>query len=233
MAGFGYEGGYSNPYKQQDPNPWGGYKSYGGSSGYNSYRKTFGNAAGMDAIKTFKASTGGGTGGAGGGVPQMPYKPEGQQVQDLIDPLAKAGAGLLDPSSAYHQRMRSELTEGIGRTSEAQQRAAALRAAQSGLGAGASPELLETQADIGRSGLESMGDASAQAMLGGIGLGGQLLSPALSGQLGLQGQQLQAYLAQQAALQDQEAMKFQQAMAQQQLQQQMLLQQMALMGGMY
>jgi hypothetical protein len=174
----------------------------------------------------------------------MPYQPKGPQVQSLVDPLAKAGRGLLDPSSAYHQRMQGQLSEGIGKTSAAQQRAAALRAAQSGMGGGASPELLETQADIGRSGIEATGDAYAQAMLGGMQAGGQMLSSGLSGQLGLSGQQLQGYLGQQQgaqrqqemqyqAAQDRQAMQFQQQLQQQRQQQEMMLAQMQMMGGMF
>jgi hypothetical protein len=163
----------------------------------------------------------------------MPYQPQGPKAQSLIDPLASTGQGLLDPSSAYHQRMQSQLSEGIGKTSAAQQRAAALRAAQAGMGGGASPELLETQADIGRSGLEATGDAYGRAMLGGMELGGQQLGTALSGQLGQQGQQLQGYLAQQQGAANQEAQRFQAALEQQRMQQQMLLQQMQMYGSMF
>jgi hypothetical protein len=174
----------------------------------------------------------------------MPYQPKGPQVQGLVDPLAQAGKGLLDPSSAYHQRMQSQLSEGIGKTSAAQQRAAALRAAQAGMGGGASPELLETQADIGRSGLEATGDAYAQAMLGGMTAGGQMLSSGMQGQLGLSGQQQQGYIAQQQAkqrqqemqqqaAQRQQEMQFQQQLEQQRMQQQIFMQQMQMYGGMY
>lgn len=187
-------------------------------------------------------STGFSGGGGGGGGATMPYQPGAPKVQNLIDPLAQAGKGLLDPNSAYSQRMRTELSEDIGGQAEAQQRAAALRAARSGLGAGASPELLETQGQIGQQGLEAYGDASARALLGGMQLGGQLLNPALQGQLGLQGQQLQGFLsqqesnaqkdlAQQQLAQQQAQMQFQAQMAQQQMANDMMLRQLSVYSG--
>lgn len=164
--------------------------------------------------------------------PQMPYNPGGGAAAGSAGTLADAGAGLLDPSSAYSRRMRSEISEGIGQQTAAQQRSAALRAAQSGLGAGASPELMEMQGEIGREGLRAQGDADAQAVLGGMQLGGNMLGAALGPQTTLQGHNLSGFLTQQQlganqSLQNQ-ALQHQSAMQQQQLQVQAQLQQQAL-----
>ncbi len=104
--------------------------------------------------------------------------------------LTSTGAGLLDPSSDYMQRLLDESAEGIGKTGAAQERAAALRAARSGLGAGASPEMLEMQGDIGRSTMSAIGDANAGIRLGGMGLGAQMLGQGMSGDISMRGQDI-------------------------------------------
>lgn len=154
----------------------------------------------------------------GGGGAQMPYQPGAPGARDIIGSLQEAGTGLLDPSSAYSKRMRNEISEDIGARSAAQERGAALRAARGGMGVGASPELLETQGDIGRAGMSAVGDATADAMLGGMSLGGQLLNPALGAEVGLQGQGLSAYMGQQQLGAQQQRDQMSANMQQQQLQ---------------
>ena len=153
----------------------------------------------------------------------------------MINSLSGAGQGLLDPTSAYSRRMRHDLSEGICQQGAAQERGAALRAAQSGLGAGASPELLEMQGQIGRDTQMAQGQADASAVLGSMGLGGQLLSPALSGEIGLQGQQLSGFMGQQQLGQNQEMqnqqLQHQSAMQQQALAQEAMMRELMLLGG--
>ncbi len=105
--------------------------------------------------------------------PGAQYGPNTYRDPNLTT-LAQAGTGLLDPSSDYYQRLNEGMRAQIGQESGAAQRAAALRAAQSGMGVGASPELLETQGLIGRGGLQAMGAASADLRLRAPELGGQL-----------------------------------------------------------
>ena len=173
-----------------------------------------------------------GGGGGGGGGAQMPYKPSAPAATGFMNQLGNAGAGLLDPSSAYSQRMRSEISEGIGQNTAAQQRGSALRAAGSGMGYGGSPELLEVQGQIGQEGMRAQGQADASAILGGQQLGGQMLGSAMGGAIGLQGQALQGFMGQQQmgqnqAMQDQQ-LQHSSAMQKQQLDAQSKLQQQAL-----
>lgn len=90
--------------------------------------------------------------------------------------------------------MREEIREGIGKSTAAQQRGAGLRAARSGLGAGASPELLETQGEIGREGLRAAGQADAGAVLGSMSLGGQMAGAGIGGLNTIRGQDLSTWL---------------------------------------
>ena len=181
------------------------------------------------------ASVSGGGGTVGG--PQMPYQPNNEQARDYINSLAQAGQGLLDPNSQYSQRMRGEMVQGIGQQTEAMQRAAQLNAARAGFGTGAGAELLETQGDIGRAGLEAQGQASADMTLAAPELGIRAMTPALSGQLGLSGQQLQGWMGQQDLQAQQQAQAFQAQLQQQQFEQQQrmmeqeqMLRELSLMG---
>lgn len=129
--------------------------------------------------------------------PQMPYQPEAPRASRIVDTLSTHGTGLLDPKSPYSTKVREEMMKGIGQQGAARKRAGMLAAIRGGMGGGGSPELLDYEADVGRSTNEAIGDASAQAMLAMPELGLRMLSPALSGELGLQGQRLSAYLTQQ------------------------------------
>jgi len=151
--------------------------------------------------------------------PQMPYQPGAPKTQGLIDPLAEAGQGLLDPDSAYSQRMREQMVGGIGQQTEAMQRGAVLNASRAGFGTGAGAELLETQGDIGRSGLEAQGQASADMALKAPALGGQMMQAPINAQLALQGQGLQGFMGQQQLGAQQQAQIFQAQLAQQQQEQ--------------
>lgn len=191
-------------------------------------------------------------GGPTAGGPQLPYQPGAPQANQMIDALSGAGQGLLDPNSDYFKQLSGRMSEQMGAQTEAQQRAAALRATRSGLGMGASPELLSAQSEIGTAGMGQMGQAQADLALRAPQVGGQLVSPALSGSIGLQGQALSGYMGQQqlAAQQQaqqlnanlqaqqqaaqQQALQAQMQMQAQQMQQQMALRELsALYGGMF
>ena len=213
--------------------------SYGGGGGYgggSGGAPMYGGGGGGGGGGGLQRAAGGGFGGGGGG---------GLGASGMIDSLSGAGAGLLDPTSAYAKRMRNEISEGIGQRTQAQQRGAGLRSAQAGMGYGASPELLETHGEIGREGLRAQGQADAGAVLGGMQLGGSLLSPALSGEIGLQGQALSGFmggqqLEQNQRLQDQSLdaqakmrgrdLDVQSQLQQQALEQERYLREMAMMG---
>jgi hypothetical protein len=89
------------------------------------------------------------------------YQP-GQYHDPNLDIMAGKGAGLMDPGSEYYQALLNRMQTDIGKSAGAGQRAAALRGAWSGFGAGASPEMMMTAADIGQSGLEAQGEAAGQ-----------------------------------------------------------------------
>jgi len=204
-----------------------GYGYGGGGAGYYS-----GSGGGMKkkSVNPF--------GGYGGGLtstntPQMPYQPNAPAVQGLIDPLAKAGQGLLDPNSDYFKQLMGGLTGAIGEQSAAQGRAAQVQASRAGLGAGASPELLETQGDISRAGLGAMGEAGANFRLQAPQMGAQMLQPALQGQLGLQSQNLQAWLAQQQLQQQNQNNQANFDLQRQQMLQDQMMREMALLYGGY
>ena len=116
----------------------------------------------------------------------------------------------------------------IGGQSEAAQRAAALRAAQGGMGTGASPELMSMQQGIGQAGLESMGQAGANLALQGPMAGANIAQGTFGPALGLQGQAQQGYQFGQGMAFNQQQDAAQQAQFQAQMQQQSQMQQQQL-----
>jgi hypothetical protein len=98
--------------------------------------------------------------------------------------MAEQARGLMDPNSDYYKRLSAGMQRQIGQQSAAQERGAALRGAWGGLGAGASPELLATQADISQAGLEAQGQAEAGLRLQAPQLGMQGLQSTFQPQLG-------------------------------------------------
>lgn len=215
----------------------------------------------------------GSQGGGGGGsapqmpTPQLPSQPSAQidlppaqqyspyagssQVQQNLNQLAQYGQGLMQPGSDYYQRLSQAMQQQIGGQTEAQQRAAALRSAWSGLGGGASPELMATTGQLGQAGLEAQGAAEAglalQAPQIGAGMMQSTFAPGVNlQQLGEQSRQFGAGLGEQArqyggnlALQQQQLAN-EQAWRQAQLQQQNqmanmdnLMRQYAMMFGMF
>lgn len=168
-------------------------------------------------------TSGGGISGSGrtpqqqaprlGGVQQQPQQrlPTQQQPQQQpyggggggaaeqsASQMAKFGSGLLDPGSDLSRRYMEQLSEDIGGQTDAAERAAAYRAAQGGFGAGASPEMLSMQQDIGVAGQEAYGDAASNFMMQAPGMGLQALGGAMGGQTQMRGQDLQSRLAEQA-----------------------------------
>lgn len=175
----------------------------------------------------------------------------GGELQGNLNKMSQYGQGLMDPGSDYYQRLSQAMQQQIGGQAAAQGRAAALRGAWSGFGAGASPETMATQADISQAGLGAQGAAEAglalQAPQIGAGMMQSTFGPGLGlQQLGEQSRQFGTGLGEQArqyggnlALQQQQ-MAQQQAWQQAQLQQQQqmaqmdaLMRQYAMMFGMF
>lgn len=126
------------------------------------------------------AKVGGGS-GVGGGVGGG-----GATLGGNLESMSNAGQGLMEPGSDYYQRLSQAMQQQIGGQSAAQQRSAALRAAQSGLGAGASPELMMTTGDIAQGGLEAQGMAESGLALQAPQLGASMLSSTFNPMLGMQ-----------------------------------------------
>lgn len=176
--------------KPQQPGMFGG----GGQRGQNQAQSNF-NATMQNQI------SGGGTPGIpGGGAPNSPA------IQGA-GALSQFGQGMMDPNSDLSQRYMEQLQENIGDQTDAQERAAAYRAAQSGFGVGASPELMQMQTDIGVGGLEAAGDASSDFLMQAPQLGVGALSSAVGNQVGMRGQDL-------ASRQAEQNMQFQREMGQ-------------------
>lgn len=187
----------------------------------------------------------GGQGGAGGGSGRGPggFGAQGQGLGGALSIQGQAGAGLLDPNSDYYKRLMEAMRAQIGGQSAAAQRSAGLRAAQSGFGGGASPELMEMQQGIAQAGLGAAGEAGANLALQAPQLGGQLMGSTFGPALGLQqlsenqtqfglGQAMQQQGMAQQGAQFQAQLSQQQALANQQAQMQQYLAQLnAAMGG--
>lgn len=103
-----------------------------------------------------------------------------------LEQMAGYGQGLMDPGSDYYKQLSQTMQEQIGKQAAAQGRAAALRGAWGGLGGGASPELLATQADIAQAGLGAQGAAEAQLALRAPQMGAGMLQSTFGPELGLQ-----------------------------------------------
>lgn len=104
----------------------------------------------------------------GGGAPStgLYSQPTSMASQEgVAGQLSDVMKGFLDPNSAYFQRLMERMRGEIGEQTETSQRAAALRAAQGGLGGGASTELLATQGELGTAGLEAAGQAAGDLAL--------------------------------------------------------------------
>lgn len=127
----------------------------------------------------------------------MPYKPGAPKASAITGTMAGYGTEMLDPNSELSRRMQEILTGRIGEGTEAAKRMAAFQAAQAGMGAGGSPELMAMLGDIDIEGMETGGRASAGLMgqMPGMGLG--FLQGALGGELGISSQDLQAWMQQQ------------------------------------
>ena len=185
---------------------------------------------------------GGGGGGAGGG---------GSSLGGNLDYMSQYSQGLMDPNSDYYKRLSSAMQEQIGGQSAAQQRASALRGAQSGFGAGAGGAQMATSADIGQAGLEAQGQSAAGLALQAPAMGMQGLQSTFSPYLGIEqmGEQsrqfganlgenqrqfgVQTGLSQQQMAHQQALQQAQMQMQQQQMQQEALMNQYAMMYGMF
>jgi len=109
--------------------------------------------------------------------------------------MSQYGQGLMDPNSDYYKKLQAQMTAQLGAQSAAQQRAAALRSAYSGFGAGAGAEQMMSVGDIGRAGLEAQGQASAGLALAAPQIGAGMLQSTFGPGMGLEqlGEQSRQY----------------------------------------
>lgn len=166
-------------------------------------------------------------------IPQLPYQPSAPDVQRISGLMEQYGKGLMDPGSDYSRRLAEEMRREIGEQSAAGGRSAALRAAWSGFGGGASPELLSTQGDIATAGLEATGRGAAGLALAGPQLGLQALGAPLQAQMGLQSQALQGYLSQQQLQAEQQWREIQAQLDRERQAQELMMRQFAMFQGMF
>lgn len=117
-------------------------------------------------------------------APFDPYEEDPRLAEDL-GAMSEYGKGLMDPESDYYRRMSAEMQRQIGEQAGAQGRGAALRGAWSGMGAGASPELMATQADISQAGLEAQGVAESGLRLEAPKLGAGMVQSTFGPRLGV------------------------------------------------
>jgi hypothetical protein len=215
---------------------------------------------GVDANRYPGAGAGGGAGGAGGAGGGGGGA--GGSLGGNLAAMSEYSKGLMDPGSDYYKQLSGAMQQQIGGQAAAQQRSAALRAAQSGLGGGRGAEAMQTTADIGQAGLEAQGRAESGLALQAPQMGMQGLQSTFSPYMGierlgeqsrqfganlgsqqqqfgvgagLQQQQMAHQMAlQQAQMQMQaQAQNAQYQMQQQQAQQDTLMQQYAMMYGMF
>jgi hypothetical protein len=127
--------------------------------------------------------------------PYQAYQGPSTLLQGNLDKMSQTGSGLMDPNSDYYKRLSASMQRQIGGQSAAGQRAAALRGAWSGMGAGASPEMMMTQAGLGQAGLEAAGQAQADLALRAPGMGAQMLGQTFSPLMGIEqlGEQSRQY----------------------------------------
>ncbi len=118
---------------------------------------------------------------------QMPEYQEAPGLREAVNQLGDYAGGMMDPESEYYQRLSEGMQEQIGGQSAAQQRAAALRGAYGGFGAGGGAEQMQTAADISQAGLEAQGQAEAGLRLAAPQMGAQALQQTF-GPLGQMGQ---------------------------------------------
>ncbi len=197
-----FEGGLGSPqsttkYNWTGPNPhnvnagsvdWGDY----GAQNAQHKRQMIGDYMGSGQLPPIQGggNTGVTTGAGGGGGGQF------QTPEDISGHMSQYGAGLLDPNSPMSQRWMEEMREQIGNQTDAAQRAAGYQAAQSGFGAGQSPELMQMQSDLGVQGLEAAGDATNDFMLRAPEMGLGAMGTALGAETSMRGQDLASETAQ-------------------------------------
>ena len=118
--------------------------------------------------------------------PQQPagaqaFSPYTQDLMSLLKPFQEKALGLMDPGSDYYQAMLQQMRGDLGAQTAAQQRGAALAGAESGFGAGASPEMMQMQSQLGEAGLEAQGRAATDLNLAAPQLGLQFANMARQG----------------------------------------------------
>jgi hypothetical protein len=163
------------------------------------------------ATNTGATSTGGGFGGVGGGGGGA------GSPEDIAGTLADYGEGLMEPGSDLSQRWMEQMREDVGKGTDAAQRAAGYQAVQSGFGGGASPELLQSQTDIGIAGQEAAGDAASDYLLRAPELGIGAVTGALGPLTSMRGQDLTSKIASESNVLSREGMAMGDARSQREL----------------
>ncbi len=159
-------------------------RAKGGQGLSNQQRRDFlSNYAGTDQMG---GAGGGGAGGAGGGGGGSPTS-AGGMAQGMWD----VAGGFMDPDSDFFQQMMQRQRQAMGAQTAGQQRSAALAGAEGGFGGGASPEMMQMQAQYGAAGTEALGGALTDLQLAAPQLGLQYGQVAGGLQMGQQGQDIQ------------------------------------------
>lgn len=134
--------------------------------------------------------------------------------QGAANTLTQTGQGFLDPNSDFYTQMMERLQKTMGAQTGAAKRSAALDAAESGFGAGASPALAEMQSTIGAAGQEALGGAMGDVALQAPQMGLNFLQSGGNLGLGVSGLQESARMGNIGAGLQQQGMALQQQEAQ-------------------
>ena len=121
------------------------------------------------------------TQGGGGGAGAEAFSPYTNNIMDLMKPFQEKALGLMDPGSDYYKSMLQRMRQDIGADTAAKERSAALASAESGFGAGANPQLMQMQSQLGEAGLEAQGRAATDLNLAAPQLGMQFANMARQG----------------------------------------------------
>lgn len=106
--------------------------------------------------------------------------------------MQNVGSGLMDPNSAYFQKLLGRMKGELGQQGAAQKRAAALTGAESGFGAGGGAEVMQMQGDIDEATMEATGEAAGDLALAAPGVGAQIAGQGAGINLGVAGSTLDA-----------------------------------------
>jgi hypothetical protein len=115
------------------------------------------------------------------------YDPGSSPVAGDLRELSGYGSDLMDPNSDYYKELVAQMRGDIGKSTAASKRSAALEGAESGFGAGASPEMMENMERIGEFGRIAEGEAMGDITLAAPKLGAGMMASTFGPGVGLEG----------------------------------------------